>query len=64
MESFAFEFKGVIYSAVDACWEKNGEAVYDILDENGELVDSITVHPFEHVSMSVEKWVETESCFA
>lgn len=59
-----FAFKGLTYSAVSADWEKNGEAVYDILDENGEFVDSVTVHPFDHISTVVEKWVEMELCFA
>lgn len=61
---YTFDYEEQTYTAVNAGWEKNGETVYDILDEEGEFVDSVTVHPFDHISIVIQKWVEMELCFA
>ncbi len=61
---FTFNFKGEAHTAVNAGWEKNGETVYDILDTEGEFVTSVTVHPFDHISIVIDKWIQTELCFA
>lgn len=61
---YKFDFQGKTYTAVDAEWEKNGERVWDILDENDEFVTNVSVHPFDYIEAVVNKWVEMELCFA
>jgi len=61
---FNFDFNGKAFTATDAGWEQNGETVWDILDTEGEFVDSVTVHPFDHISIVVAKWMEMELAYA
>jgi hypothetical protein len=63
MDEFTFTLNGTEMTAVNAGWSKGDEEVWDILDSEENFVASVMVHPFDHISVVVEKWAETEQAF-
>jgi hypothetical protein len=64
MDTYNFVISGKTYTAENAGWLKNGEPVWDIFDDNENLLDSITVHPFSDISVEAALWAEMELCYA
>ncbi|MCW2763830.1 MAG: hypothetical protein JWR85_4031 [Marmoricola sp.] len=56
---FQFDERGKRLTAVDAGWKKNGQKVYEIQDETGSCVDTVTVHPLDSIEDAIDTWRKT-----
>lgn len=54
---FDFTKDGKSLTAVDAGWKENGYSVFEILDDGGNLVDTLMVHPFDDIDNAVAEWL-------
>lgn len=53
-----FKAQGRWFTAVDSDWTKDGYRIYDILDETGEYIDILLVHPLDSIVSTVDEWAK------
>lgn len=58
MLDFDFVKDGKHLTAVDAGWKENGYSVFEIQDDDGNLIDTLMVHPFDDIDNAVAEWLQ------
>lgn len=55
---FQFEKDHKQLVAVDAGWKESGYSVFEVLAEDGSVVDTLMVHPLDDIENTVAEWLK------